>query len=143
MDTRSYLGMMKNIDRRIKNKLDEAQRWRDIAEGRGVQNFDNDRVQTSQLPDMMAQAVVNALECERRASDMAIRLTKVKAQIIDQLDGLEDELHYNLLYGFYIENQNHTDLAAQEGYTYRNIKRKFEDALKAFERAYGETYLKK
>ena len=34
METSQYLGQLKNIDRRIKDKIKEADRWRDIADGR-------------------------------------------------------------------------------------------------------------
>lgn len=143
MDTRTYLETMKNIDRRIKNKIDEARRWREAALGKSSQDYSKERVQTSPTKDMMAQAVVNALECERVASNMAMRLIKVKSQIISQLDNMEDELYYNLLHGYYIEGKTYTQLAADEDFSYRNVKRKFEDALSAFEVKYGDTYLDK
>lgn len=142
MDTVSYLGILKNIDRRIKNKLLDAQRWREIAEGNSSHDYENSKVQTSPTADMMAQAVVNALECERQASDMANNLIDVRAQIISQIDGMEDELHYNLLYGYYLENKNYSALARQEGYTYKSIKRKFKTALKEFEKKYSGFYEK-
>ena len=141
MTTKDYLGMLRNIDRRIKHKMEQAQQYRDIAENMGGMNFDIERVQRSKKNDMMAQAVVAALDKEHEASELVLKLTNLKIQILGQLDEMENDEYYNLLTGYYIDNLSFSKLAERENRSYKNVKRHFERAIECFEREYGTTYL--
>lgn len=65
-----------------------------------------------------------------------------KCKIISQIDGMEDENYYNILFSRYIEKKSFELIATEMSFSYRNITRLHGKALKAFELKYGETYLK-
>lgn len=143
MTTREYLGQLRNIDKRIKNRISEAEHWRDIAMSTGSKPLDGVKVQESKETDKMATAISLAVDYENESERLAKELIELKAKIIEQISGLhEEELHYNLLYGFYVNGKNYNELVVSENYSYRQIRRHFEEALKEFEGKYGSCYVK-
>ena len=138
MEVTNYLGQLKNIDRRIKDKIKEADRWRDIADGRTSVTI-TERVQTSKKYDRQGDAVTLAVDLEEESRQMAIHLAQLKDTITKQIDGLDDELYYNILKSYYIQEKNFTKIAAEEGYSYKQIKRYYNKALDYFGKKYQMT----
>ena len=143
MDTRTYLGQLKNIDKRIKNKISEAEKWREIALSTSGGKLDDIKVQESGNHDKLGTAVAMAVDYERESERLAEELTTLKAKIIGQIDGMEDPLHYNILYLLYVENKRFVEVAVMIDYSYKQTKRHYNNALKSFEEKYGKEYLDK
>ena len=99
METSQYLGQLKNIDRRIKDKIKEADRWRDIADGRTSIAI-TERVKSSKKYDKQGDAIAIAVDFEEESRMMAIQLENLKDKITKQIDGVENELYYNILKSF-------------------------------------------
>ena len=89
MNAREYLWQLKNIDKRIEDKMDEAQRWRDIAENT-TSKLSKDKVQTSPKPDKMADAITNAVMYEQESEEIAKKLTEFKHKVTLQIDEIDD-----------------------------------------------------
>lgn len=139
MTVKTYLGQLKNIDRRIKDKISEADRWREIAKNPSSA-IKEIQVQTSIKPDKMGDAVALAVTYEKESEELAKQLTEFKHKIIIQIDGIGDETYYNLLKSYYIMNMTYEEISATENKSYRHVKRIFQDALDAFDAKYGSTY---
>ena len=72
METKTYLEQIRSIDRRIANKMREAQKWRDLAYGSGsCSNMNENKVQTSKRYDRMGDAVSIGVDAEREAMEKA------------------------------------------------------------------------
>ena len=143
MDTRTYLNQLRNIDKRIKNKITEAEKWREIALSTNGGKLDDVKVQESGNHDKIGTAVAMAVDYERESERLAEELTALKARIIEQIDGIDDPLHYNILHLLYVENKRFVEVAVMVDYSYRQTKRHYNQALKAFEEKYGKEYLDK
>jgi len=141
MTTEEYLSQLCNIDRRIKNKVEEAKRWYDIAESTGSREMTADRVQTSHKPDKMGEATICAVDCMKEAEAIANDYTIKKRRIIREIDGIKNELHYNILIGHYLNGMNFSELGLQEHYSTKQIKKHMDKAKAEFEELYGERYL--
>ena len=141
MDTKKYLGQLENIDRRIKDKISESERWRSIAKGAKYGNNDGSRVQTSVNYDKLGDAVSLAVDYENESKELARQLALLKHKITKQIDGMENELFYNILKSHYINEKSFVEIAAQEHYSYKQIKRYYEQAIIYFEKKYGSEYL--
>lgn len=142
MTTKEYLGQMKNIDRQIKDKLDEAERWRAIAENKSV-SIGEISVQTSKNYDKMGDAVSLALDYEDESRKLAACLVKTKHKITRQIDLLGDNpLYYNILKTYYIQEKTLNEISVDIGYSYKQTERHYKKALNAFESKYGHQYLK-
>ena len=141
MTTIEYLGQLKNIDRRIKDKIEEADKWRQIADSRKSPAL-NEKVQGTRKMDKEADAYTLAADYEIESRLLAAELSKLKNCVIKQIDGIDDELFYNILKSFYIQEKSFTEIAAEEGYSYKQIKRQYEVAVKCFDEKYGMIYAK-
>lgn len=141
MTTTEYLEQLSYIDSKIEHKLREARQWYDLAMGIGGGASEN-KVQTSPNLDKMGSAVVNYIDYWEEATKMARELSMLKRTIIRQIDGLGNSLHYNILYGKFLEKKNFTQLAEENCYSAKQIKRHYYCSLDEFEEKYGEEYLK-
>lgn len=142
MTTKKYLSQLFNIDSRIKNKNAEAEMWREMATSIGVNSSDSDRVQKTSSKEKMADAVARAIDSEEEARKLATKLVDLKKRIISQIDAIENNLYYNILVEYYLQNMSLSEISDQENYSYQQIKRKYKDSLAEFERLHGYTYLK-
>ena len=137
MNAKEYLWQLKNIDKRIKDKMDEAQRWRDIAENT-TSKLSEDKVQTTPKPDKMADAIVNAVQFERESEQIAKKLTEFKHHVTMQIDRIDDIRHYDALKMFFVRNMTYVQMQAQMDKSYRHVRREVDRAIEAFGTIYAE-----
>lgn len=143
MTTKEYLGQMRNIDRFIKDKLEEAEKWRAIAENM-TGNLNEICVQTTKQPDKMANAVIKLVDLLRESDEEALYLINIKETIIKQIDELYRmgyDKDYMILKSYYVQERSLAYIALDSQYSYKQIKRNYEKAIQRFESIFGDTYL--
>lgn len=143
MQTKVYLGQLNNIDRKIKDKINESKRWKSIAFIRsmgGGSGNDSDRVQSTPNFDKIGDAIAKSLDYYHEAEEISKQLVELKHTIETQIDEIEDYTFYRVLHSYYIEDKSLSQIAIDEKYSYKSAKRKYEAAIKHFETLYGETY---
>lgn len=138
--TRAYLNQLKTIDKRIKYKLDEAEKWRNIAENHSS-HISEVRVQTSPKPDKMADAIVKALQYEEDSYALADKLVVTKSELIREIDSME-ERHYIILNLAFMQNKTYKEMGAELDCSYNNVKGSLRDAIKAFGEKYENNIVK-
>ena len=139
MTTKDYLNQISRLNRMINNKLSEISQLRELAcSVSAIRN--EEKVQTSPKADSIGTAISKIDEMERDIERTIDKYTKKKNLIISQIEGMDDELHYNVLFSRYIEKKTFEVIAAEMSYSFRNIIRIHGRALKEFERKYGDTY---
>lgn len=141
MTTEQYLEQMRNIDRRIADKILEADSWRDIASSTSFP-MTEDKVKSSISKDKMGDAVTMAVYCEAESRELAFRMSQTKERIIKQIDGIKDEILYNVLKGYYVNCKKIPEVARSIGYSEKTTKRYLEQAVKKFDEKYSEEYKK-
>lgn len=139
MTTWTYLNQLRNIDRRIQDKLRESCEWRDIAQGKRAQLTDM-KVQKSPKQDVMADAVARAVDYEREASQLAVHMTELKHTIITQIDAIDDEQAYNVLKEHFVQQIGIGTMADRYFLTYNGMKRRIHSAVDTFSKMYGEKW---
>lgn len=139
MTTREYLSQLKNIDKRIRDKIEESERWYGISTGTGY-TLKEINVQTSKKFDKMENAIIMAMQYEEESRELSVYLTKLKHHIIGQIDGMTNETYYNVLKDYYVRDMGIKDIAKKQGYSTRQITRIHESALATFEDMYYENY---
>lgn len=137
MNAREYLWQLKNIDKRISDKMEEAQRWRDIAEN-VTSRISKDKVQTTPKPDKMADAIVNAVQYERESEEIAKKLTEFKHSVTMQIDRIDDIRHYDALKMFFVKDMTYVQMQAHMDKSYRHVRREVDKAVDAFGTMYAE-----
>lgn len=137
MDAREYLWQLKNIDKRIEDKMEEAQRWRDIAEN-VTAKLNKDKVQTSPKPDKMADAITNAIQYERESQELARKLAEFKNKVSHMIDDIDDIRYYELLKKFFIFDMKYADIQSALDRSYRHVRRELDKAIELFGNKYSD-----
>lgn len=140
MTTKEYLGQISRLNRMINNKLTEIAQLKDMAASiSSPQN--GDRVQTTPNFDKIGTKYAKIDEMERKIDGMVDELVDKKEKIIQQIDAMEDENTYNILFARYIDKKTFEVIATEMKYSWRQVIRLHGTALKQFEKKYGEVYL--
>ena len=132
--TRAYLNRLKTIDKRINMKLEEAERWRGIAENH-TSHISDVKVQSSPKPDKMADAIANALLYEQESYALANELVEQKKVMVDQIFDM-DEKYCPILNLFFMQNKSYKEIQSELNMTFNNVRCTLRKSIKAF----GERY---
>lgn len=142
MDTKQYLNQISRLDRMIKNKLLEISQLKELS--MSVSAITNEeRVQTTPNFDKIGTSYAKIDDMERNLDSMIDKYVDKKNEIISQIDSMQDEIHYEILFGRYIEKKTFEKIAADINYSFRNTTRLHGKALQEFEKKYGHLYLDK
>lgn len=124
----------------INNKLTEIAQLRELSCSiSAVKN--EERVLSSSDPDKIGATYAKIDEMERNLDKMIDEYTDKKNTIIGQIDSIEDEDCYNILFSRYIEKKTFEVIATEMNYSWRQIIRLHGKALRRFEEKYGEQYM--
>lgn len=141
MTTKDYLNQISRLNRMINNKLAEVSQLRELS--RSISAVKNEeRVMSSSDPDKIGSTYAKIDEMEHNLDNMIDEYIGKKDLIIGQIDGIENENYYNILFSRYIEKKTFEVIATEMKYSWRQIIRLHGNALKSFEEKYGNTYLK-
>lgn len=142
MDTKQYLNQISRLDRMINNKLSEIGQLRELSCSiSAVTN--EERVQTTPNFDKIGTAYCKIAEMEEKLDKLIDEYVDKKNLIISQIDKIENEIYYDILFARYIEKKTFEKIAADLNYSFRNTTRLHGKALKEFEKKYGHFYLDK
>ena len=140
MDTKQYLGQISRLDRMIKNKMTELSQYKDLAYGLSAIT-NEERVQTTPEFDKMSGKVAKIIEIEQKIDSLIDEYVDKKNLIISQIDKIENETYYEILFARYIEKKTFEKIADEMNYSFRNTTRIHGRALREFENKFGKTYL--
>lgn len=140
MTTKEYLGQISRLNRMINNKLTEIAQLKDMAVSISATQS-GERVQTTPNFDKIGTKYAKIDEMERKIDGMVDELVDKKEKIIQQIDSMEDENTYNILFARYIEKKTFEVIATEMKYSWRQVVRLHGTALEQFEKKYGEGYL--
>lgn len=142
MTTKDYLNQVGRLNRMINNKLIEIAQLKELACSiSAIQT--GERVQTTPNYDKIGTAYAKIDEMERKLDKQIDTYVDKKNHILGQIDGIEDEMLYNILFARYIERKTFEKIATELEYSWRQIIRLHGKALKQFENQYGKEYLER
>lgn len=140
MDTKQYLQQISRLDRMINNKLSEISQLRELA--MSVSAITNEeRVQTTPNFDKIGTTYCKIEEMEEKLDKLIDEFVDKKNLIISQIDKIENETYYEILFARYIEKKTFEKIADEMTYSWRQVIRLHGRALQEFERVYGNMYL--
>lgn len=142
MTTKDYLNQIGRLNRMINNKLVEIAQLKELACSISAIRT-GERVQTTPNYDKIGTAYAKIDDMERKLDKLIDTYVDKKNHIISQIDGVEDEMLYNILFARYIERKTFEKIATELEYSWRQIIRLHGKALKQFENQYGKEYLER
>lgn len=140
MTTKEYLGQVSRLDRMIDNKMVELSQLRVMACSISAVKS-GEKVQTSPDPDKNGVKFSKIDEMERKLDYLVDKFVDKKSEIIRQIDSMEDEVLYDILFSRYIEKKTFEKIATDMQYSFRQTIRLHGKALQEFEKKYGYLYL--
>lgn len=140
METKQYLSQISRLDRMIKNKISEISQLRELLMSVSAVSVD-EKVQTSPNFDKIGSSFCKISEMEDNLNLLIDEYVKKKNEIISQIESIEDEISYEILFARYIEKKTFERIATDINYSFRNTTRLHGKALKLFEQQYGKIYL--
>ena len=140
MKTKDYLSQVSRLNKMINNKLSEISQLRELSVS--ISAIGNDeKVQTSPNFDKIGTTVAKIDEMENNLDKMIDEYLVNRERIIAQIDTMEEESVYQILFSRYIEKKTFEKIATEMKYSWRQIVRLHGKALQQFEKKYGEEYL--
>lgn len=140
MKTKDYLSQVSRLNKMINNKLSEISQLRELSVS--ISAIGNDeKVQTSPNFDKIGTAIAKIDELENNLDKMIDEYLVKRERIIAQIDTMEEESVYQILFSRYIEKKTFEKIAKEMKYSWRQIVRLHGKALQQFEKKYGEEYL--
>ena len=140
MKTKDYLSQVSRLNKMINNKLSEISQLRELSVSISAVGND-EKVQTSPNFDKIGTAIAKIDELESNLDKMIDEYLVKRERIIAQIDTMEEESVYQILFSRYIEKKTFEKIATEMEYSWRQIVRLHGKALQQFEKKYGEEYL--
>ena len=140
MTTKDYLNQISRINRMINNKIVELSQLKELACSISAVSGE-DRVMVTPNFDKIGTKQAKIDEMERNIDALVDEYIIKRDKIVSQIDSMEDENVYNVLFSRYIEKKTFEVIATEMNYSWRQTIRLHGIALKKFEQKYGPTYL--
>lgn len=141
MTTKEYLSQISRLDRMIENKLTELSQLKDLSQGLSAISYE-EKVHTTPNFDRIGTTYCKIEAMEENIDKLIDEYVDKRDKIIEQIDNMEDETYYDILFSRYIEKKTFEKIATDMHYSFRNTTRLHGKALQAFEKKYGKLYLK-
>ena len=110
MKTKDYLSQVSRLNKMINNKLSEISQLRELSVS--ISAIGNDeKVQTSPNFDKIGTAIAKIDELESNLDKMIDEYLVKRERIIAQIDTMEEESVYQILFSRYIEKKTFEKIA--------------------------------
>ena len=119
----------------INNKLAEISQLRELSCSISAVSTE-ERVRSTPNVDRIGNTYAKIDEMEKN-----LDFTEKKQKIISQIDSMENENVYNVLFSHYIEKKSFEKISVEMDYSYRQTIRLHGKALRQFEEKFGDEYL--
>ena len=140
MTTKEYLSQISRPNHMIKNKVAELAQLKELTYGLSAIPGE-ERVRSTPNLDKLGTCYTKIEEMENNLDKMIDDYVEKKNVIISQIDSMEDEVTYGILFSRYIEKKTFEVIATEMNYSFRQITRLHGKALLDFEKKYGNLYL--
>lgn len=141
METKQYLNQISLLDRKINSLIATISEQRVLALSLGALDY-GEKVQTTPNFDKIGTKIAKLDRLERDLDALVDEYVDKKAKIIGQIQKMDDELLYTVLFSRYVEKKTFEKIATEINYSYRQTTRLHGNALREFEMLYGEEYKK-
>ena len=116
MTTKQYLGQIRILDIKIRQRQREAAELKLAATCTGSASSQGEKVQTSASGDKLLNAVARYVDLEAEIQGMIDSMQKRRHDIIAEIQSLEDSRYIEILYKRYVEFKSFEFIACEMHY---------------------------
>lgn len=132
MTAKEFLNRPWELNQRIKDKLENAERLRQELYGRGI-SYDNTSHSPNSSMDALGRAVARVVDFEKEADEMIDQLVALKIEVEHQIAVLDDRRYRRILEERYLFFASFDKIAAELGYSKKHIYRLHDEAVNALD----------
>ena len=132
MRAKEYLSQAVAINHKIDSKLEQASSLRSLAM-KVTTTFGEDKVQSTKKQSPMEEIMVKLIDLEQEVNDDIDELIRLKAEILETINQVEDINQQIILEKRYISCKTWDDIARETGYDRSTVYRNHGKALKEIE----------
>lgn len=128
-EVKNYLNQVRNADKMIdlkQKRLDELNAQKTSI---GSQDFSRERVRSSPSGDTLSSLIDKIVDLQRKINADIARFIDLKAEIMQNIDSLQDTDDKVLLYAKYFEYKKHSEIATEMCCSERNVVKIHKRAL--------------
>jgi DNA-directed RNA polymerase specialized sigma subunit len=140
MTTKDYLNQISYYNKIIDNKLIEITQYKELSYSISAV-VNEERVMSSPDPDKTGCGYVRLEQMEESLDKLIDKYIDVKNKIIEQIEQINNEDYYTVLFLRYVRKFTFEKIANETGWCWRQVHRIHAKALQAFEDKYGSEYL--
>lgn len=133
MNAKEYLSQGIWLDQRINSKLEQVSSLRALAT-KVTTTFGEERVQSTKKQSPMEDTMVKLMDLENEINEDIDELIKLKAEILETINQVDDPVSQSLLEMRYIEGKTWEEVARGIGFDIRTAFRLHGKALKEIEK---------
>ena len=137
MTAKEYLKQIDLLKTKIEQREQQLECLRETAGGAAAIRYDKDNIQVSACGDMLERNVIRLVELEDQILQAKIRMETLKAEIIDQIQALDDKRYIEILYRRYVNCDKFEKIALDLSYDYVYLRALHGEALGMFETRYS------
>lgn len=137
MSAKEYLQQLRRFDLLINQKIQELSELRMTAESLPGMKYSEDKVQKSLSQNApFISSVHRIIELEKEIDAEIDRFVDEKHRIINQIQGLSDMQHIEVLFKRYVEYKSLETISEEMGYTPQYVREIHGQALEKFQETY-------
>lgn len=129
---KEYLGQIKALEIKIRQKKEQLEHMKTMAQAGGAIRYDKDSVVTSVNADKMADDVARYVDLEQEIKADILAYEELKNEIINQIHRLKDQRHIDVLYKRFVQHKVLFRIADEIHYSPEYTKKITANALDAF-----------
>ena len=136
MTAKEYLKSIRSLEIKLNQKKKELEQMRIMASGLGSASTDAVRVCSSPRADALENRVIRMVELSNKIDQDIEKLSWLRYEIVNQIQGLTNDTYVQILYKRYVDNMKLIDVANEMQYEYQTIRILHGKALKSFQDTY-------
>lgn len=137
MKAKDYLKQLQRLDTVIKQKKDELRDLHEESQCVSGIDYSKEKVQSSHTAEAPFVPITEKIiELEKAIGAEIKRFVEEKHIIINQIQGLKNPKHIDMLYKHYVEFKRLEVVAVEMNYTYQYARELHGSALQEFEKTY-------
>lgn len=140
MTAKQYLGQIRSLDIKIRQRKREIEELKLSATCTGSISAQGEKVQTSASGDKLLNAVARYVDLEAETQSMIDAMQKRRHDIIAEIQALDDVRYIQVLFKRYVEYKKFELIAVEMGYDFVWVRKLHKQALMNFEERHTKTH---
>lgn len=140
MTTQNYLAQIDRCDAVIENQIISIKQMDEMLCSIGGKPLNPDKIQLTTRTDKMQEKIAKLIDAEDELADLVDKYVDIRKVITSQIAKVPNATYYRILMGRYVHNKSFKQIAVENDYSIKQLRRLHIRALNCFEQMFGKEY---